>query len=368
MPDPRTAPATTTDEGPDRPRVCGHCDWRFVFPAGTVPDVCPHCFAGRLALYEPAAGDPALDAAPELMIPFTLAEAELHQRLRQFAGGIPFPPADLSVRRLQARRQPLFLPVWLVDADVRAQWRAEMGFDYDVISHQDRFDEGRGGWASREVRETRIRWEPRCGDLERTYPNIAAPALEEHERLWRQLGEFPPEAARPFDAAAAGGIGRRLPGRSPTDAWPDCLPPLLERARDECRRAARADHVRQFQWTIDAVDRHWTFLLLPVYSTYYRDDEGVARRLLIHGGSGRMAGERRASPRRARRMALILAALALLLLLLGATGLLLGRRIDPLLPAGVFSCLAGLCTGLGALYPLVRVWRFNRRSPDPPLH
>lgn len=367
MSEPPPGPIATTDYGPNRPVVCEHCDWRYLYPAGNSPDLCPHCFAGRLMPFDPAGGDPGHDVAPELMIPFTLSAEELERRLRQFVQGIPFAPADLKVRNLRARRQPYFLPVWLVDAAVQARWRAEMGFHYDVVSHQDRFEERQGGWTSREVRETRIRWESRCGSLERTYPNITAPALEEHDRLRQQLGEFPHEWARPFDTVAAAGRGWRLPGRSAADAWPDCLPPLMEMARDECRRAARADHVRQFQWTIGTVDRNWTFLLLPVYSTYYRDDEGVPRRLLIHGVSGRIAGERRSSPRRAGRVSLILATLALLLLLLGLTGLLLGRSIDPLLPVGVFSCLAGICTGLGALYPLVRAWQFNRRPSAPPL-
>ena len=94
---------------------------------------------------------------------------------------------------------PPLVPVWLVDGEVQAEWRAEAGYHYQVVSHQDRYEDRRGGWSSREVKETRTRWEPRLGRLKRAYQNLRAPALEEQApgRL-RRHGE-----PQPFEGAGA---------------------------------------------------------------------------------------------------------------------------------------------------------------------
>ena len=38
--------------------------------------------------------------------------------------------------------------------------------------------------------ETRVRWEPRVGRLNRAYENVAAPALDDHRALMARLGNL----------------------------------------------------------------------------------------------------------------------------------------------------------------------------------
>ena len=89
--------------------------------------------------------------------------------MQGFSQGIPYPPADLSPENLQQRLQRLFIPAWLVDASALASWQAEAGFNYEVVSHQEKYSDTQGGWRTQEVKEPRVRWEPRLGKLERTY-------------------------------------------------------------------------------------------------------------------------------------------------------------------------------------------------------
>jgi hypothetical protein len=251
--------------------------------------------------------------------------------------------------------------MWLVDSEVEAIWQAETGFNYEVVSHQDSFDQNRAGWVSREVTETRIRWEPRTGRLARPYQNIVAPALEEHHRLTQQVGRYELKQAQPYQPGAVADSFVRLPNRPPADAWPEAIPPIRAAASEECRRACRADHLREFRWSAQYANQNWTLLLLPIYATYYLDDQDRYQPVLIHGQTGRLQAPRRSSMRRARQVAFIILAVAgalfLLSLIVAAAGLALA---PPLLVLGVIGLVIALGLGLLAITPIVIVWQFNR--------
>ena len=342
--------------------VCEHCDWNFLSPAGSIPQTCPHCFQDSLSAVKEELQGMTYLKPPELMVPFTLPAANLAKVIQEFAGNIPFAPQDLKPEILRGRLRQLFIPMWLVDSDVQAIWQAEAGFDYEVVSHQDYYNENRGGWASREVKEGRIRWEPRLGRLERSYQNIAAPALEEHNRLNKALGSYNLAEARSYHSHGLENAFVRLPNRSNEDAWPDAQPAIRAAAAEECRRAASADHIRQFSWKPEFKQLNWTMLLLPLYTSYYLDDEDKPQPVLLHGQTGRVHGIRQASMKRAKRAALIVLGIAvcvfLLSLLLAAASVL----APPILALAVLGLVVALLVGAGAALPIATVWWFNRNQ------
>jgi hypothetical protein len=344
--------------------VCEHCDWNFLLPVGSLPQTCPHCFQGSLAAVKEDLQEMAYLKPPELLLPFTLPSASLSKVIQEFASDIPFAPKDLKPETLQGRLQRLYIPMWLVDADVQAIWQAEAGYDYEVVSHQDHYSENRGGWASREVKESRVRWEPRLGRLERGYQNIAAPALEEHNQLKKALGSYNLAEARPYHPQGLENAFVRLPNRSSEDAWPEAQPAIQAAAAEECRRAASADHIRQFSWKPEFKRLNWTLLLLPLYTSYYLDDEDKSQPVLLHGQTGRVHGIRRASMKRAKRAALIVLGVAvfvfLLSLLLAAASVL----APPILALAVLGLVVALLVGAGAALPIATVWWFNRNQKN----
>jgi hypothetical protein len=369
-----------------RAAVCENCDWSYLLPAGcSLPD-CPHCFQAALAPLSDAVEALPTVPPPEFVIPFALSDETLTRRVEAFARGIPFPPADLNAEALRSWLQAIFLPTWLVDAEVEALWEAEVGFTYQVVSHEEHYDDGRQGWVTRQVEETRIRWEPRVGRLHRTYHNVPAAALEEDAVLRERLGDWDEAAMEPYHSRFLhygrndGGDGRNdghggrndgggdeatmvsLPDRTPEDAWSAALPTVRKRAAEECRQAADADHLRQFRWKPTSVKRNWTMLLVPLYTTTYEDDEGQARVLLIHGQTGQIDGERRASTKRARRTALVIGIVALVMLGISLAVAATGLIVPPLAVVGGLGGLVALLVGAGALVPIVRVWLFNRRQ------
>jgi hypothetical protein len=259
----------------------------------------------------------------------------------------------------------MYLPVWLVDAKVRANWQAEAGFDYQVKSHQENYGDG-AGWKTREVMETRQRWEPRLGKLERGYNNVAAPALENHQLIMRALGDYSYERAEPFSAeqtftgAPAQRYLVRLPGRTQLDAWPDVQPRLQALAGEECRQACEADQIREYRWSPEFTDQNWTLMLLPVLTTFYLDDENQPQQVLIHGQSGKLTGERRASMKRARGIALTILMVAMLSFVLSLCVGVAATFNPILLPIAGIGVFIALAIALGAIYPVAVVWSINR--------
>lgn len=342
------------------PWICENCDWVFFSPDADQTQRCPHCYAAALAQLSGGLDELAYKHAPERLLPFTLQDVDIADRVRRFARGIPFPPADLNPPSLRERFQRVFIPMWLVDTRVNARWEAEVGFDYQVVSHRDRYDEDRGGWISAEVEETRVRWESRLGRLDRAYENVPAPALEAHADLQPALGNFDSTSAQPYQAGAISDSWVRLPDRRPTDAWPDVIPTLRDRALEECREAAGADHLRGFRWTPTYQAQHWTQLLLPIYTSYYRDDEGEAQAVTIHGRTGHVSGPRRGSMKRAQRVSLIMLLAALAIGFLSLLAMILPGLNVALMPLGILGLVVSILLGLSSVIPIASVWRFNR--------
>lgn len=335
--------------------ICEKCDWKFLPLEGAAPPArCPHCFEGALAGAEGGA------PTPELVIPFGGDAALLSQAIQTFGSGIPFAPRDLQINALRQRIQKVYIPMYLVDCQTQAEWQAECGFNYKVVSHREQFDENRGGWHSQQIEETRIRWEPRLGRLKRTYPNVPAPALEHHNNLLRRLGNYDLRAARPFTPEETHTALLRLPDRDPADAWSSAEQALTAVAAEECRQAAAADHIRQYRWLPQFTDKHWTLLLMPLYSTFYLDDENHPQLVLIHGVSGKISGSRRASMARAQQIALNLVIAAAVLFMLGLLVSAFGLIFPPAFIVGGMMLSAAVAIALSAVYPIFAVWNFNR--------
>lgn len=337
---------------------CAHCNGVFVLPPEKVSRRCPACGQTDLAQMDPTDDRPVYTQPPELVLPIRAADDVLQQNLSRFVNGIWLRPPDLNEAALQRRLQPVYLPMWLVDVQVQGEWLAEMGFDYEIVSHREQYRND--SWQTERVKEKRVRWEQRVGRLNRAYQNQTAPALEEQEQVEAKIGRFQLAAQKPFHPDDLANRIVRLPNRSPEDAWSDAVVGLQTAVSQDCRLASEADHTRGFKWSPRFTNQRWTQLLLPIYTSYYLDDENRVHMVLLHGQTGKLHGIRRASTKRARRIAGIIAAAAALFLVLTLVLLGIGFTLtEGVLPwVGVTGVLT---VGLGgtAVIPLVYVWYIN---------
>jgi len=354
---------------------CAHCGEAHLVPEQSLGDLvlseaegaegakgeaasllCPFCFQGPVTL-QPAA---LREEPPEQVLPYGVSERQLAGILERWTQGVWFRPAELKAAVLLQRLRRYLLPLWLVDGRMEGAWRADVGFDYQVVSYQDRYGEGRG-WSSHEVQEGRVRWEPRVGRLNRTYENLPAPALDDHRELMSRLGDFDLGGRTGYSPEAVTGAAVRIPTLEPQAAWPGAEAAFVRAAQEECRQAAGADHIRDFTLEAQYDDLNWTLLLLPAYVTWYREGER-AWPVLVNGQSGRVSGIRRASTRKANVTSLVLGGVALVLFLVGGLLALLGAALPPVAALGGAILVAGLLLAAMAPIPAIGAWAFNRRT------
>jgi hypothetical protein len=336
---------------------CSDCGEAHLVPEDAIPSRCPFCLQGPVAL-QPAY---LREEPPEQVLPYGVSEQGLTGILERWAKGIWFRPADLKASELTKRAQRYLVPLWLVDGHVEAAWRADVGFDYQVVSYQDRYSDG-AGWSSQEVKETRVRWEPRVGRLNRRYENVPAPALDDHRALMARLGTYDLNQREEYSPEAVTGAAVRIPSLEPEAAWPGAEAALVRTAQAECRQAATADHIRDFAVEAEYSELNWTLLLLPAYVTWYEEGEQTWP-VLVNGQSGRVSGARRASAHKANVTSLVLGAIALMLFIVG--GLL--ALIPVIAAVGIVIAVIGLLLGIVAPIPAIGVWVFNRRSAPKPV-
>jgi hypothetical protein len=338
---------------------CQVCDGNFVVPLTLETDLCPYC--GRAVLTyideEKEKGQPAYTQTPEKMLLFSVPSEKLQESVTRFAKKSWFAPTDLTPHTLNSRLQALYLPYWLVDASAQARWQAEVGFDYQIVSHREKYSDS--GWQSEKIEETKIRWEPRVGNLQRRYDNCPAPALEEHVQ-WRQLlGAFRTNAAQPYQAEALRDVMVRLPNRPPDDAWPDAEAALKMAAAAEVQKAAKADHIRDFRWSAAYSDQHWTQMLVPIFATYYRDDDDIVQMIYVHGQTGELAGQQRASLKKARWYATIVGIGAAFLFTLSLILAIIGFFEAAVLPWAGIGFMAAVGLGITAVIPILIAYSIN---------
>jgi hypothetical protein len=335
---------------------CADCGEAHLVPQDAVPSRCPLCLQG------PVAPQPAYlrEEPPEQVLPHAVSGQKLSEILERWTQGVRFRPDELRAEILVRRARRYFVPLWLVDGQVDGTWRADVGFDYQAVSYQDRYSDGRG-WSSQEVREGRVRWEPRVGRISRSYENLAAPALDDHRLLMDRLGDFDLSQRTAYSPEAVADGSVRIPTLEPQAAWGEVEAAFVRAAGEECRQATGADHIRDFTPEVEYSDLNWTQLLLPAYVTWYREGERVWP-VLINGQNGRVSGVRRASTRKANVTSLTLGGVALLLFVVGGLLALLGAAVPPLIAVSGLIWVAGLLVGVAAPIPAIGVWVFNRRS------
>ena len=338
---------------------CEWCDWTMLRPLSSTHDTCPHCGSDRVTELDAQSDAPVYTQPPELVVPFSASRERIETALTLFAKKTWFAPKDLQAAHLVNRLRKLCLPMWLVDTAVSAQWEAEVGFNYEVVSHREQFKNDR--WQTQRYTETKVRWEPRVGTLNRQYNNVAAPALEEQQQIEARLGKVDVVAGRPYQPDDLRDAIICMPNRPPEDAWPDAAVSLQQMAGRECGLAAAGNHLRGYRWSPAYQGKHWTQLLYPLYVTHYWDDDAQVQMVFLHGTTGKLAGAQRASIKKARQWSLIIGGVAAALVLVGLLLLLLGSVWQPdLLPTGSLLLTIAFWIGLAALVPVGSAWYVNR--------
>jgi hypothetical protein len=341
---------------------CPSCGAAFLIQPGNETGLCPAC-ASRSLVAQPVR---MRSEPPELLAPYEVDDGHAASLIANWTAGVWLRPPDFSANALRSRLRRVYLPMWLVDGTVAGLWQAQAGFDYQVESATEIYSGGK--WMTQKKVETRVRWEARIGEIQISYQNVAAPALEEHGQIIDGLGGYDTTKAQAYQQEALRDAFVRIPDLEPDHAWSLAKPQFDRRAAQDAQTAAGAQHLDRFRLEADYRDLNWTQLLLPAYATWYKDENGRALPVWINGQNGRILGVRRASQKAGWRITGILAGIAFIAFLIAVLMNVAASVINTGAIAALFYA-ASAALALGSPIPAVWAWQFNRSNPLPkPIH
>ncbi len=342
-----------------QPVGCSHCHRTFLALKVHINTICPLCAIGHL--------DPQTlrlrPSEPERLLTFAKKLENLQSIYAAFVSGVWIKPVDFTIENLLQRTKAVFWPLWLVDSDVKGHWQIEAGFDYKVESSKEFYQDGR--WRSRVIVENRINWAPRLGKLETHVDNISVPALEEHKNRQQMTGNYNLHRAGDFQSGILKTAIVETPDLPPEDAWLLAKPKIDQQLSQVCAKASGAQHSRNFAVKADYYNLNWTQFLLPMYVTYYKDDDGQPQVLIVNGETGMIRGPQLASQKRGLQIAAVIGGIAGAMLLLALIGFLLLTIFPPASIIAAILAIFGFGTGLGALIPAIQPAQWNRKHQMP---
>jgi len=339
-----------------QPAGCIKCKQAYLVTAENMGKLCPLC-AGSLLESQPAR---IRSEPPESIIPFRIKPGDLKNIFSGFVKGIWFKPGDFNPLSMMERIQPVYWPRWMVDSDMAGIWQAEAGFDYEVKSSRESYSGG--GWQTNEIVETRVKWEPRTGQLFRHYDNVVTPALTCEDRLINIIGDYNTGDFFPYSPEHIEKTVLHIPDLIPESAWPLAETGFKQWAANECAIASGAQHIRNFTIQADYENLNWTQLLFPMYFTYYKDDSGKAHPVYINGQTGNIGGIRLSSQKKGWIWGGIFGVATLILFIITLLLGLLGIAFLPVLLIAAFTCFSGFVTGILAVVFVIWPWRLNRQQ------
>ncbi|MFK7927373.1 MAG: hypothetical protein AB8H79_04245 [Myxococcota bacterium] len=331
---------------------CDACDAMWLVPLEHLGHICT-CARGVVRATSSDLPATQIEQVLPLAVDARTAAAMLHDACTP----VPFRPPALDPATLMARAHLVWWPRWLLDATAEGEWSSEAGFEETVQSSVEQLEGGT--WVSRPQTQTRTRWEPRRGTLDRRVHNGAAAAVADdatHAHLARAARVSP----APFAAAHVHGSWIRLPEVSVDEARPAALSAIRRALATQVQQAVRAQSIREVQLRLHHSDETWTLRLHPIWHVPYTLD-GTDYAVFVDGLSGRVRGPLLGSMKRAWKMAGGLGLGAAALLALALVLMAVSIALPPLLlVAAIAGGLALLC-GMTASYPPISVWMWNGR-------
>lgn len=332
------------------PASCARCKRSFLAagPLGRCP--CGAAELQRASVTAPTHG-------PDELAPPSLSQEDLPKRIHAHLTGGWLTDRRHSPQRLAEQARLVWWPRWLVDAQMRSNWSAELGFDYRARSSVEVMQHG--SWQSVEREEDRIRWEPRAGTLDRPYKNVLVNALRRSRPLLGLAGEE--IEIVPFEASRLQGGLVQLPDRDPDEVWEEVVPAFRARAAQEIALATEGDHIRDVHLDPSFSSERWSVRLHPVWWVSSGPSEPRLV-LLIDGNTGRTFGPRYHSMSIAWIAAAILATLGVGALVVTFFALVIGLVLPLLWVIVPFSAILAVIFGVGAIVPPAYAWSRNARE------
>jgi hypothetical protein len=288
---------------------CQSCKAISLFEPERVAQRCDFCGSPAIVPY----ADTRAPIVPESVLPFTLSEAQIRERIRGWYANRWFAPNRLKRAALTDTLHGLYVPYWTFDAQVAARWRAEAGHYYHVSEN---YRDASGRTQTRRVQK--VRWEPAAGSLEHFFDDELVPASRGLDStLLSRIEPFPTPELAPYDPGYVSGWVVEQYQIDLVAAAERSRAVMDEKLRALCAQQVPGDTYRNLVVDADYSGQTFKHILAPVWVLGYT--YGPRRfQVLINGFTGAIAGEH---PLSWIKIALaVLVALTVLLIVLRVLG------------------------------------------------
>jgi predicted RNA-binding Zn-ribbon protein involved in translation (DUF1610 family) len=267
--------------GTERTEIhCESCGADISVATNDLSSTCPFCASNRV-IARVATQD---TLRPRFLIPFKLELQDCRPQVKEWLGKGWMHPTDLSRTAASAQFNGIYLPFWTFDAMIRANWRAEVGYE-----RTERFyDNSSKSWKTR----TRIDWRWESGQVTQTPDDwLGIGTTRISQILLKRLYPFNMGALMDYKPDFLAGWQALNYDISLQHAWDTAKAEMRERTRKGCRDQIKSSHVRNFSMLADFENETWRYILLPVYAATYHFDGGIFQ-VLVNGQTGKVAGQK----------------------------------------------------------------------------
>jgi Zn finger protein HypA/HybF involved in hydrogenase expression len=261
-----------------RELVCEACGAAVAVAPDVLTSSCAFCGSNRVHARDVTGGM----LRPTVLVPFTVDKDRLRGLVAEWLGrGWMHPPELRSVRALQ-ELAGVYLPFWTFDADIHADWKAEVG-----TARTHRYRQG-GEWKTRTV----IDWRWRSGRVHVPIDDhLVAGTAHVSRVILGKVSPFNLNELVEYEPGYLAGWQAKAYDVQLQEAWKIGKEEMRSRAKSACYSDTGSSHVRNFRMTADFADERWRYILLPVYLASYPFEERTFQ-VMVNGQTGQVVGQK----------------------------------------------------------------------------
>jgi endogenous inhibitor of DNA gyrase (YacG/DUF329 family) len=281
---------------------CPKCGATSTRDPGQAAGSCPFCGTPEVVDAPPSAAM----VRPEGLLAFRIPREEAVRTFRTWLAGLWLRPGDLKSKAALTALRGVYVPFWTFDALTHSAWTAEAGFHYQVPVNV--VENGRTVTRM----ETRTRWEPASGILEKAFDDVPVPASQGvPPELARGIEPFPTAGLVPYEPGYLSGFLAEENAVPIAEALAAARARMDAALREACGREVPGDTYRNLDVRTEYSGVSYKNGLLPIWIAAYRYG-AKSYRYLVNGVTGRAHGTAPFSP--LKIALLVIAALFLLVL------------------------------------------------------
>ena len=259
---------------------CNSCGGELSLPEGSLTTTCLFCGSNQVNVVS----IPQEVLRPRFLVPFKISPEKTKVIAKTWLGKGWFHPTTLADNPYSNQFFGVYLPFWLFNASINANWHAEVGY----VKTERYYNIHTKKWETR----TRTIWVPENGEVNFDTDDLTIPGTSNkhlsHKTL-RKIYPFSMDDLIEYSPDYLAGWRANAYEVSLTDAWTIGKRNIRDKAKTSCYAAIPSNKVRNFKMDADFSDETWRYILLPVYLVSYQYEDKIYQ-MMINGQTGAIAG------------------------------------------------------------------------------